>query len=229
MKRIVSVSLFFLMLTSSSVSAGIGAKIGTHFSSWYGSDYAEDLERVSSIMAGVSFDITAGRVPGGVLTVRPEVFYLVKGWKHTRELPSYYPPPFGGSEYTTEISIDYLEIPVLFRYSYQTGTGFHPFLLAGPYMAFVLDSPDMVRDSELEALEEAGRITGDCFESSDFGFIAGAGIDFTYSVVEVSVEARYSLGLTSVVADGSVCAGVDPVFLKNNRNKGFSLLAGISF
>jgi hypothetical protein len=229
MRKFFLFSILFIITFSSPATAVVGVKGGVHFSNWYGSDYADELDRVSNLMLGVSFDITAGRVPGGVITINPEVFYVIKGWKDTEILPPYFPPPYAGSEYTTEISMDYLEIPVLFKYSYHAGAGFEPFVLAGPYIGFMLDSPDMDRDSELEQLEAAGRITGDCFESSDFGLIAGAGVDFSYSVFRTTVEARYSVGLSSVVADGSICAGVNPVFLKNNKNRGFSLLAGISF
>jgi len=226
MKNVISFSILIIVVASSCASAGVGIIGGVHFSNWYGSDYAEDLDRVSSTMLGASFDIEAGEVPGGVISVNPEILYVVRGWKHVDYLPAYLPP---GYEYTTEISMDYLEIPLLFKYTYDTGTGFSPFVTAGGYIAFMLDSPDMERTSDIEMIEGEGLITAECFESSDFGLVLGGGVTYSYSIVSLSVEARYSLGLSSVVADGSVCAMVDPAFLKNNKNRGYSLLAGISF
>lgn len=212
--------LIILIAPASAAAAGVGLKGGLNFNRWYGSDYSEDMESVSNIMIGASFSIAAGYI-----SVNPEIYYAVKGWKDTETLPPYY--PYFGAEVTTTISMNYIEIPVLFKYSYDTGTGFKPGVYAGPYMAFILNSPELEWESGQHSQDY--KLTGDCFKSRDFGLVFGGGIDFSYWIGTISLEARYNLGLTSVVAEGSKCASMNSVFLKNNKNRTFSVLAGVSF
>lgn len=76
------------------------------------------------------------------------------------------------------LDLMYLEFPVLGVYQFYTETELRPFVLAGPALGFNLYADDAF--AKVEAL--------------DLGLVVGGGVESG----PLSVEARYTLGLTSI-------------------------------
>ncbi len=109
--------------------------------------------------------------------------------------------------------LDYLEVPVLAKFSLGPPGPISPSFVIGPYAGFLLNS-------EFEGENEFGSGTinlDDDTESIDFGFIAGVGVDFNLGLTKVNVQTRYGYGLVDVFEDES------------SKNRALSITAGIMF
>lgn len=159
-----------------------GLRGGVNFANY--SDVDGDLDSRSGLMIGAYLDIG---VPMAPISIQPEVTYSQKGAE------------FGGSE----TNVDYLEVPVLAKFSFAPGPA-SPHIYAGPYAGFVINS------------ESNGVDVSDNTET-DFGGIVGAGLDINAAVIKFNVGARYGFGLVDAFSSGS------------GKNSVFSVVAGISF
>lgn len=140
--------------------------------------------------------------------------------------------------YVPKVSFEqtYLELPVLLKYSF--GRGIRPYIIIGSAVAANLTSTVRAevsgpRLSRLEIEADAANLVRDVEYSLEFGGGASYEID---EYISLSIEARYSYGLSNVVRNGSFTTSFgDESFapeLENDafyRNKGFRIKFGLSF
>ena len=117
--------------------------------------------------------------------IQPEVLYTQKGAKYD----------VGGAEFT--IKLDYVEVPVLFKGRFGSG-GVKPSVFAGPAVGFKVSGKSAF-DGEEEDLEEA--------KGTEFGIVFGAGLDLAAGSGAFTIDARYTLGLTTL-DDSAVAADI---------------------
>ena len=134
------------------------------------------------------------------------------------------------------VDVNYIDIPVLFRVSF--GEDFiKPYLLAGGYIAFPIgdsqtslntlmgngqDLTEILEDEILD-LFKPELITN----SVDLGLNFGAGISFPLGIIDLFLEAQYSLGLTNLTDEEFF---LFPELLNPDiKNKGFQIKAGLLF
>lgn len=194
MKRII-ITIFaivvVLTLSSASVSAqGLtaGLKGGMNIANLHGKDVEELEEEI-----GADLVSKMGFCAGGFITyslsdmfaIQPELLFSMKGAKAEREIL--------GETMKVTIKVNYLEIPVLAKLSIPTPGNVKPSLFVGPSLAIKLSGKskwEYAGESEEEDIEE--------LKSTDFGLVFGAGIDFGLGQGKLTVDARYTLGLTKV-------------------------------
>ena len=111
------------------------------------------------------------------------------------------------------IKLDYLTIPVLAKVNFGPPGPFSPHILAGPYAAFVLNAEE---EFSSNGQSETVDISDDV-ESLDFGLTLGLGADFNLMVTTISVQGRYSFGLSDIFED------------EGSKNRVISLVAGFTF
>ncbi|MXY07492.1 MAG: PorT family protein, partial [Rhodothermaceae bacterium] len=133
--------------------------------------------------------------------------------------------------------MDYLEFPLLLRFSPQLGGPLSPHVAAGPAFSFVLNcrvsnrlrasiidpftgEQVMVDDDESEECEE------DVFKTFDFGVMAGAGLAFAVSPSwSLTLDLTYNHGLSSIIKVDD-----DLVELSDDtENRTFAFMAGVAF
>lgn len=116
----------------------------------------------------------------------------------------------GGTE---TLKLDYLEVPVLAKFSLGPPGPISPSFVIGPYAGYLLNS-------EFEGENEFGSGTinlDDDTETVDFGLIAGVGVDFNLGLTKVNVQTRYGYGLVDAFED------------EDSKNRVLSITAGIMF
>jgi hypothetical protein len=163
-------------------------------------------------------------ISGGI-AIQPEVVFAQKGvttlFARSQGLVS------------TNISVSYIEVPVLLRWSGRQMGSVMPYLLAGPEVAVraacdvavggqagnytcadIGSSYSSFSCPSCVATPGSGNVRNGV-ESGDFGAIAGAGLDFRIGARRYTVSARYDYGMTNVV--------------KNNdaKNRTFAVVAGL--
>ena len=114
-----------------------------------------------------------------------------------------------------KIKLDYVDVPVLARFSSPVsgGTSFHVF--AGPSFSFRVSAK---AESSFEDEEESEDIDDDV-ERFDLGLVAGAGLEFGHFLI----DGRYTWGLSNINKNKDE---TDDVKIKNRV---FAVMAGIRF
>ena len=140
--------------------------------------------------------------------------------------------------YVPKLSFDqsYFELPLLLKYSF--GTGVRPHIIIGSTVGVNLSAKLRAevqgpRIGRLEVETDAADLVRDFEYSLEFGGGASYDID---EYISLSVEARYSYGISNIVTKGSLSTSFgDESFvpeLENDaryRNKGFRIRFGFSF
>jgi hypothetical protein len=145
-----------------------------------------------------------------VWAIQTELLYVPKGATDKQQGTDENGQPIG--EFTTTFQINYLEIPILARFS----LGSTPlFFVAGPALDFKLSSKISTSDSPYgDTDDDWKRITG-----MDFGLVFGGGVAFPVSFGELVFDVRYTAGLLDVYKDGNA----------KFRNSTLAMTAGVSF
>ena len=197
MKRVVLIlTILALMLSFSNVSIAQitekGIKVGLNLANASGDDVEDTKNKMGFAVGGyILYPLNE------TITMRVEAMYSQKGAKMEGEMPvvetlPYFPYyTYEMKDYTATMSVDYIEIPVLFLYEIQSSGTMKPFVFAGPYLALKMSAKTKVEvegeDSETEDMKDV--------KGMDYGIILGAGAKVTD---KISVDVRYSMGLTSV-------------------------------
>lgn len=186
--------LLISLLTPCAVEAQFTLKGGVNLVDVFGND-VEASDTRPRLAGGVGFDL----VGVGPFTLSPEIYYAQKGAEN-------FQGRLAAGE-AAEISLAYVEVPVLVRLAIPLGgSRFQPYLAGGPVFGWQLDC--QVRATNAGAQEDCGQLLGgqDQLEETlrDFeqGVMFGAGLAFEVirGVGAVTLDARYALGLTRLGA-----------------------------
>ena len=161
----------------------LGAKAGVSISNFLG-DSDPEFERKVNFTGGFTFRHDRSRN----IAIQPELLYAAKGAKTQTQL----------NDVLTDLNfaVIYLEVPVLLRYSFSPRSDLSPVLLAGPVGSWNIDArvAFSAAGSDLEFSE-----SDDSIKALDFGVAVGAGVDFKWDLKTVTVEARYTYGVSNLI------------------------------
>lgn len=159
---------------------GLGVKAGINLASQRTGDDGEDpgLKSLRGLVAGVfaTLPVTSW------LELQPEALYSVKG------------SSFEESGIRADVLLDYLEVPVLARFS-MGGGGLAYYVAGGPFAGFRLRARTRTKfDTATEIIDIDEQV-----ERLDYGLAAGGGVEFGSLVV----DGRYTHGMKDVDKDTS--------------------------
>ena len=118
-----------------------------------------------------------------------------------------------------EFAMNWLEIPLLLRFTPSIEGSLSPHFLIGPALALRVGCSATAGTEGFElSVDCDDEEFGDEIKTMDFGAVAGAGLDIpTSGSLTVSLDVLYNLGLSSISETTDV------------KNRAFSVLAGITF
>lgn len=153
----------------------------------------DNAEYKTGFLGGVYVNIN---IPATPVAIQPEVLYAQYGSNFENTEAKY--------------SLDYIQIPVLAKFGFGApAVPVKPEVFFGPYAGFNINS---------EFDDGSGSANADdLFEGTDFGVVVGAGV----SISRLSLEFRYTAGLTNVISESTQEDG--------QKNGAFALTAGIHF
>ena len=164
-----------------------------------------------------TFDPRLGWAGGGALgydfgtglVILPELLYVVQG-AHFDDVVQDANLPV-----RVEFSISYAQLPLLIMYRFERRGTLNPKIYAGPMVGYKLDATRQLRaqDGGPTFTEEDPSI-----QNTDYGVVAGAGIERNWDVQRLSVEVRGLWGLTNL-------RDVEPALY----HRGVALMVGITF
>jgi len=138
------------------------------------------------------------------LSLRPEINYIRKGRSFDGNVSAILPADY---------HYDYLQIPVLARYSFDSGSKHRLFLGAGFYGAALLNTDVRLKNSREEASSSPA-----IDKDPDFGLIFGGGVAVPVGKLDLEFDLRYDMGLVDL-----------PGMPENYCTKALTLAAGIRF
>lgn len=182
----------------------VGAEVGYSRSDLAGGD-ARQLKSRQGALTGVFLQMPLG----GPLSLRPEVLFALKGGRAQAPLDSTRTVPL-------EIELAYIEMPVLLRATIPGGR-VRPTIFGGP-------APSLQIGCDLRSADPAQPVQATCGEANftlfrdfDIGLVAGAGVEVRWPQSALALEARYNLGLRSLLSDFDV------------KNRAFGLVLALTF
>jgi hypothetical protein len=149
----------------------ITVKAGVGMSSVVGDDVETDA--VVSYKVGATYDFALSEN----FSIIPGLEFATKGWKE--------------DAIDGNISVSYLQLPVLAAYKFNLSDNMKLVVKAGPYVAYGIFG------SDIEWYGGGSSNVFDICERFDAGAVAGASIEFG----KYSIGLEYSRGLTKVVSD----------------------------
>jgi len=164
---------------------------------WGGGNYYIESNSYSYDMkTGVALGVFAVYKVNDNLSIQPELLYTQKGmeeeWAYTGQLYdasgnpySWWVPETDSSKW--EVKLDYIEIPVLVKYSISPGGDVCPFVFGGPALGILMSAKV---DSE--------DIKKYC-NSTDIGLVLGGGVELESGI---SIDLRYDMGMTKIFKEG---------------------------
>lgn len=135
---------------------------------------------------------------GEMITVQPEVHYTQKGY----------------SSDVADVSLDYLQVPLLLRAGVPLAEGFDVDLQFGPSFGFLLGC-ETDPSGPVEAVDCDDEVKG-----FDWGIVGGGSFSWAAGPGDVLFDIRYDLGLTDI-------DDTEPVASVKNTN--FQFLLGYAF
>ena len=177
------------LATAAAQGAQLGLEAGVSMAKLTG-DVTDDLESNTTFLVGAF-----AAMQRGDLTIQPGLYYIRKGAK------------FSESGAEVKNNIDYLQIPVLFKFSAPMGMSSRFYIGAGPAVGFQLSCKFVGSAAGLSASTDCEDFNDDegglTTKSTEFSGIGVAGLEFG----KFAVGLRADIGLTNVY--GAALGDVD--------------------
>jgi len=201
---LLAVSLFVLPSTGLAGGLSVGPKLGVNYADVTGSDAKDNKAKIGVAIGGVlaySFS--------DLISVQPELLYTMKG---------------NLDEDDKAINLNYLEIPILAKFSFLTGD-VRPIAFIGPAVGILLSAD---YDGKTEVSTPGGTIKmTDLVNSTDIGIVLGAGAEIgKLGPGKLTADVRYEMGLTTIASDKWKNSKGDTADIKNSV---ISLMVGYLF
>ncbi|MFA5780064.1 MAG: porin family protein [Elusimicrobiota bacterium] len=159
-----------------------GVKAGINIANWSGDDVEkEDKKSRVGIVAGGFVTIPLN----DQFSLQPELLLSMKGVK--------YEGSFMGESYESTVKLTYIEIPVLAKLNIPSEGSVKPNVFLGPSIGMKASAKSefvfggVSEESDLEDVK-----------SLDLGLAIGGGVDIDAGAGKVTLDARYTMGLTSI-------------------------------
>lgn len=138
-------------------------------------------------------------------------------------------------ELATTAAVNYVEIPVLFKYSFMRTAGSSPFIYAGPSLG-IKTSAEFEMEATQEFMGQSLTISmtediDDYVKGTNLSLVFGGGYAMSLGQMTLMVEGSYALGLTNVVEETGRIEVDDGEYLDLDeaKTRTISIMAGIAF
>jgi hypothetical protein len=222
MKNITRLVVASLLVALSGVdtaagTVSFGAKAGFGFFNI--TETPEEWEDAKSFKTGFSGGAFLNYALSGAFSLQPELLYCSKG-----VMSNLYD---GFVVVDVTASFDYIELPVLAKYSFLERGKFRPCIYAGPSVAYAIASELEIEAGILGASVDFSSLT----HVSDFGMIVGVGFDYDIGDGTVTFDARFQRGFTNVIMSGDfeINGSTQTISGDDFKNYGFTCMVGYLF
>ncbi|UCF06583.1 MAG: PorT family protein [bacterium] len=192
----------------------LGAKVGMITANI--TQTPKEWEQTKSFKVGFMGGVYLNYAFNENFSIQPELLYTQKGVKDNLY--------DGFITIDLTASFDYIELPVLAKYTFTWKESFKPYIYAGPSFAATVSS-----ELEVSALLLSTEIDfSDLTHVTDFGLVAGAGFDYALGKGVLVFDTRFQIGFTNVILSGDfeIDGSTQTIDEDDFKNFGFAFMAG---
>lgn len=178
-------------------------------------EWDDDKEYRVGLSAGAFFEWSITET----VRIQPEILYARKG-----VMTNLYD---GLISIDADVYFDYIELPIVIKYTFRPGRALRPCLYAGPSFAYCLSA-----EAELSAWIVSTTIDFSSFaHTTDFGLVAGAGVSYPLGQGAVTLDARFQRMFTNAILSGDfeIDGSEQTISEDDFKHFGFVFLAGYAF
>lgn len=201
MKYLLPSLLFIVMLstTARSQSIALGVEGGINIANINVTPTTTTSSKTGILIGGIiDINITPN------ITITSGARFIQKGWSNT------------SNGITYNVKMGYLEFPALLKVKFPL-TEVKPYLIAGPTLGIKLSANEEATDGTQTQDTDISSLV----ESTDFGLLFGAGIDFKVgNKTSLFFQPAYALGLSNIVKNSTTTT---------IKNYGFEITGGVKF
>jgi hypothetical protein len=172
MKKLAFVLLAGFSFATAHAQFAFGIKGGANISNVNGSDVS-GTSSIVGFNAGAYLKLPVTRH----LSIQPEVDYSAQGFKASE------------SGATVTFKNDYVNVPVLLKYTHFTGV----FIETGPQVGFLTTAKASSQGVTIDDKPS--------YNSADFSWVLGVGVKIP--ATPISLDARYNFGISNIINNGS--------------------------
>jgi hypothetical protein len=199
---------FFFCFTQLHAQPGLGVMAGVNVANIEFDQNDADIFSIPAFGVGAVLDI--GLAPA--IGLRLEPMYLQKGAQEEDFDIDY-------GDIVVKYKLNYIEVPLFLK----IGAG-GVYLMGGPTIGFLLDAKVAGDYGDVAVSVDIKEIV----KSTDAGLGFGAGINIPLGLTSLFIEARYMIGLTNIIKEGSINIDGDEVAIQGvAKNRGIHLMAGL--
>ena len=210
--------LFFCLSLVPAASEAVNWKIGAKGGISGASTLGRDSQRNSKYLRGIAAGGQVTAMVNDWFGLQLEGNYAIKGFRGAGTSPA------------TETRLDYLEIPLLMRFRYNTGRLDAPYVLFGGYYGSLMSATfSTSMDDPVLGLVETETDIADFVKAADMGIITALGMEFPLGAASIFLEIRWTGGMVTVVEPPVVPAGVTAPPTPMVRTSNGSFLIGLAF
>lgn len=180
---VLSLVATLLLAIPAAAQIGYGVKGGLSAATFSGAD-SKGYNTQTGFVAGAYLKLNIARN----LAIQPEILYSQKGSSGNVRTAS--------TTTKRDFKIDYIEIPLLLRYTFATGGSAVPFVYAGPSIGFVTKA-----EVTFEAQGESSTLDMANEKSNDFCVVFGGGVELDAGGMDVFFDARFLIGTSAPFED----------------------------
>jgi hypothetical protein len=218
-RPLVLVLMFASWSTATAMAGGlsVGAKAGLITTSVTGipKEWEDSKSYRTSFVGGIVLNYAIDEA----FSLQPELLYVPKGLRGTLY--------DGIISVDVTPSFDFLEMPILAKYTFPTGGKWHPCVFAGPSFAYALSSKLKISAGWLATSIDISSLTND----TEFGIVAGTGFGYETGRGLLTFDVRYERGFTNIIKSGEVefLGSTQTISIDEFKNYGFAFLVGYQF
>ena len=188
-----------------------------------GANLAEaDLRRFSNLpfelesMQGIQASLFANFQLGSAIAIQPEISYSQKGFEAS----------WNNADSSYTLRSNYFEVPLMIEYGFPIGKNFRIFGNAGPNASYLFNAQEEFHDKINETFSITDYEFGDenMLERLDLGVNFGGGISVRVNRWKFMADARYNIGLLSLIEVDSASS-----FFETAKNKVTNIALGASY
>ena len=202
MKIQLPILLFLFFLTTANIFSqiSIGIRAGFTSSNWVSktSGLTNTSDRLPAVTIGLPFEFQIT----DLFAIQPELNYITKGAINRLDL-TFFSIPVKSEQI---FKINYLEIPVLGKLSFHSGTAKLD-LLFGPAIAYGLDGNSKLTETingQTQSDKHTLNFKNDSISRTEYSLNFGLGISLPTGMNRVFFDFRYQVGLTNLAAPANV-------------------------
>jgi Outer membrane protein beta-barrel domain len=213
MKKLITFLVFYFLVSCiSAQKTGIGLRLNAHFANWSTIDpelVSQNLKSTTGLSLSVPFEFKLS----SMFSIQPELMYIQKG------VSSLYTSSSTTIDKTA--TVNYLELPILFKASFLEESPIGIGLLAGPSLGLALGGTSKeIRTKSSSVTTTSSALDFTYYQKFEIGAHIGVNATYTLGTGKLIFDARYLLGFTNLNSTPNSTS------IQTLKNAGFSIGIG---